>query len=67
MLIHTDKTIETPSAWEESDARYITSGDSLKLRSFTTKVCDSFRKHTADVEQIHRIDTNVAYAIDNNP
>ena len=37
-------------AWEESDPRYITNSDEVRLRSFTTKV--------------HKVDASVTYKAD---
>ena len=41
---------QVPTAWEESDPRYITKSDEVRLRSFTTK--------------IHRVDASVTYKAD---
>lgn len=39
LLIYTDKYAEVPSAWDESDPKYIVGGSQeVKLRSFSTKV-----------------------------
>eukprot|EP00434_Breviolum_minutum_P025007 symbB.v1.2.022091.t1/scaffold1946.1/size95412/3 len=48
LLIYTDRAAEVPSAWGESDPKYIVGGsEEVKLRSFTTK--------------IHKVDGAVAY------
>ena len=47
LLIYTPQDLDTPVSWEESDPRYITKSNEVKLRSFTTK--------------IHKIETSVAY------
>mmetsp|Transcript_53659 Transcript_53659/g.117009 ORF Transcript_53659/g.117009 Transcript_53659/m.117009 type:complete len:203 (+) Transcript_53659:213-821(+) len=47
LLVYTDDDVQVPSAWEESDPKYITEADEVKLRSFTTKV--------------HRVDACVSY------
>eukprot|EP00002_Diphylleia_rotans_P031764 TRINITY_DN6615_c0_g1_i1.p1 TRINITY_DN6615_c0_g1~~TRINITY_DN6615_c0_g1_i1.p1 ORF type:complete len:204 (+),score=51.54 TRINITY_DN6615_c0_g1_i1:98-709(+) len=49
LLVYTDSDIATPQTWEESDPKYITDSEEVKLRSFTTK--------------IHRVDTSVRYAV----
>ena len=41
-----------PAAWEESDPKYITNSDEMRLRSFTTKV--------------HKVNTLVSYKIDDD-
>ena len=41
---------QVPKAWEESDPKYITNSDEVRLRSFTTKV--------------HRVDASVTYKAD---
>lgn len=41
---------QVPRAWEESDPRYISNSDEVKLRSFTTKV--------------HRVEACVSYKTD---
>ncbi|KAL3928825.1 MAG: hypothetical protein SGPRY_002225 [Prymnesium sp.] len=50
MLVYTDDDVQVPKAWEESDPRYITNSDEVRLRSFTTK--------------IHRVDASVSYKAD---
>jgi len=47
LLVYTDADVAVPRTWEESDPRYISSSDEVKLRSFTTKV--------------HKVDTCVSY------
>ncbi|KAJ5077884.1 mitotic spindle assembly checkpoint protein mad2a [Anaeramoeba ignava] len=47
LLIYTDDDIEIPKAWEESDPKFITNSQEIKLRSFTTK--------------IHKVDTYISY------
>ncbi|EQC40751.1 mitotic spindle assembly checkpoint protein MAD2, variant [Saprolegnia diclina VS20] len=47
LLLYTDKDLEIPQAWEESDPRFVENSMQVRLRSFTTK--------------IHRVDTLVAY------
>lgn len=48
LLIYTDRAAEVPTAWGESDPKYIVGGsEEVKLRSFTTK--------------IHQVDGAVAY------
>jgi len=47
LLVYTDKNVEIPQAWEESDPRYIAENEEVKLRSFTTK--------------IHKIDAAVSF------
>eukprot|EP01126_Amoeba_proteus_P039850 TRINITY_DN4221_c0_g1_i1.p3 TRINITY_DN4221_c0_g1~~TRINITY_DN4221_c0_g1_i1.p3 ORF type:complete len:100 (-),score=18.05 TRINITY_DN4221_c0_g1_i1:540-839(-) len=42
LLVYTDKSARTPSKWEESEAKYISDAEELRLRSFTTKVFTSF-------------------------
>ena len=50
LLVYTQKDAETPKAWEESDPKLIKNSQSVRLRSFSTK--------------IHQVDTSVAYAIE---
>merc|ERR1711966_108032 len=50
LLVYTDKEVEVPEAWEESDAKIIVDAQEVRLRSFTTK--------------IHKIDAMVAYKTD---
>jgi hypothetical protein len=38
LLIYADSEASVPTAWEESDPKYITNSDEMRLRSFTTKV-----------------------------
>lgn len=47
LLVYTSKESVVPSAWEESDPRYIANSSQVRLRSFTTKV--------------HKVDAMVAY------
>jgi mitotic spindle assembly checkpoint protein MAD2 len=47
LLVYTNKDTNVPIAWEESDPKYITNSQQVKLRSFTTKV--------------HKVDTMVSY------
>ena len=50
LLVYTDDDAAVPRTWEESDPRYISNSDEVKLRSFTTK--------------IHRVDASVSYKAD---
>ena len=47
LLVYTKSDSEVPSQWEESDPRYITNSEEVRLRSFTTKV--------------HKVNAAVAY------
>ncbi|KAG8462424.1 hypothetical protein KFE25_012244 [Diacronema lutheri] len=47
LLVYTDTDVNVPSAWEESDPKYIAKSEEVKLRSFTTK--------------IHKVDAAVSY------
>jgi mitotic spindle assembly checkpoint protein MAD2 len=47
LLVYTDKDIQTPEKWADSDPCYIQNSSEVKLRSFTTSV--------------HKIDSLVAY------
>ena len=47
LLVYTDKNVEAPKAWAESDPCYIQNSAEVKLRSFTTTV--------------HKVDSLVAY------
>eukprot|EP00899_Mesostigma_viride_P011851 jgi/Mesvir1/20667/Mv14881-RA.1 len=47
LLVYTDASSEVPTAWEESDPKYIANSAEVRLRSFTTKV--------------HKVDALVAY------
>lgn len=50
LLAYTDKESEVPFEWEESDPRYITGAQNVKLRSFSTSV--------------HNVEAMVAYRVD---
>ncbi len=39
LLVYTDKDLEIPQAWEESDPRFVENSSQVRLRSFSTKVC----------------------------
>jgi len=39
LLVYTASDCVVPLAWEESDPKYITNSQEVRLRSFTTKVC----------------------------
>ena len=47
MLVYTDKNINTPDQWEESDAKLVTNAQEVALRSLSTR--------------LHKVDTVVAY------
>jgi mitotic spindle assembly checkpoint protein MAD2 len=47
LLVYTGKETQVPTAWEESDPKYISNSEHVHLRSFTTKV--------------HKVDAMVAY------
>ena len=47
LLVYTNKDTNTPQTWEESDAKFITNSQQVRLRSFTTKV--------------HKVDALVSY------
>lgn len=38
LIVYTNKDSETPKEWEESDPRFIRNAETVKLRSFSTKV-----------------------------
>ena len=38
ILLYTDSELEVPLAWEETDPQYIKNAESVRLRSFDTKV-----------------------------
>lgn len=50
LLVYTDAKSSVPEQWEESDPRFITNANDVKLRSFTTKV--------------HKVDAMVSYRAD---
>lgn len=50
LLIYADRDASVPVEWEDSDARMIEDAETVRLRSFTTKV--------------HRVDALVAYKAD---
>lgn len=50
LLVYADSTVDVPTAWEESDPKYIAKSEEVKLRSFTTKV--------------HKVDAMVSYRAD---
>jgi len=52
LLVYTDHTLVVPKLWEESDPKYITKSNQVRLRSFTTS--------------IHRMETSVAYRADDS-
>jgi len=47
LLVYTDKTVDVPDKWADSDPCYILNSAEVKLRSFTTSV--------------HKVDSMVAY------
>ena len=47
LIVYTKKDSDTPQEWEESDPRFIQNAETVKLRSFSTKV--------------HSVDSSVAY------
>jgi mitotic spindle assembly checkpoint protein MAD2 len=49
LLVYTDKDVEAPKKWADSDPCYILNSAEVKLRSFTTSV--------------HKIDSMVAYKV----
>eukprot|EP00029_Vermamoeba_vermiformis_P012076 TRINITY_DN6887_c0_g1_i1.p1 TRINITY_DN6887_c0_g1~~TRINITY_DN6887_c0_g1_i1.p1 ORF type:complete len:202 (+),score=45.60 TRINITY_DN6887_c0_g1_i1:115-720(+) len=50
LLVYTDKNASVPSKWEESEPKYITNSEEVRLRSFTTK--------------IHKIEPMVSYQVE---
>lgn len=52
LLVYCDKDADVPKKWEESDPKYITNAEQVRLRSFTTKV--------------HKVDALVSYKTDSN-
>eukprot|EP00162_Nutomonas_longa_P005968 comp16584_c0_seq1/m.26714 comp16584_c0_seq1/g.26714 ORF comp16584_c0_seq1/g.26714 comp16584_c0_seq1/m.26714 type:complete len:205 (+) comp16584_c0_seq1:80-694(+) len=52
VLVYTDNECVVPAAWEESDPKYIKNSAEVRLRSFSTK--------------IHKVDTMVSYAAEND-
>ena len=49
LLVYTKSDVDVPTDWEDSDPRYIANSETVKLRSFTTK--------------IHKVDTAVSYKL----
>lgn len=49
LLMYTDSEAQVPRSWEETDPKYITDSESVRLRSFTTKV--------------HKVDAMVSYRL----
>lgn len=49
LLVYTNKDVQVPKKWEESDPKYIINSTDVVLRSFTTS--------------IHKIESNVSYKI----
>lgn len=47
LLVYTPNEAQVPGEWEESDPKYITKSNQVRLRSFTTS--------------IHKLETSVAY------
>ncbi|EAL70554.1 hypothetical protein ACTFIW_011916 [Dictyostelium discoideum] len=52
LLVYTSKDLAVPQKWEESDPKFITNSQQVKLRSFTTT--------------IHKVESMVAYKISND-
>ena len=50
LLVYCDQDADVPKKWEESDPKYITNSEEVRLRSFTTKV--------------HKVDAMVSYRVD---
>eukprot|EP00455_Lapot_gusevi_P056775 TRINITY_DN9517_c0_g1_i1.p1 TRINITY_DN9517_c0_g1~~TRINITY_DN9517_c0_g1_i1.p1 ORF type:complete len:204 (-),score=49.59 TRINITY_DN9517_c0_g1_i1:229-840(-) len=50
LLVYAQSQVSVPQEWEESDPKYISKSNEVRLRSFTTKV--------------HKVDTMVAYQVD---
>lgn len=50
LLVYTDAASAVPSEWEESDPRLVSGAESVRLRSFSTRV--------------HKVETCVAYKAD---
>jgi mitotic spindle assembly checkpoint protein MAD2 len=50
LLVYTDKNASVPSKWEESEPKYITNSEEVRLRSFTTK--------------IHKVEPMVSYQVE---
>lgn len=48
LLIYTPQDLNTPISWEESDPKYISKSNEVKLRSFNTKV----RKEKKTIQNI---------------
>ena len=51
LLVYTNADSSVPTNWEESDPRYINNSETVKLRSFTTKV--------------HKVGAMVSYRVEN--
>merc|ERR1719225_248588 len=49
ILIHTDKKCKIPKLWQESQPKYITNSEMVRLRSFNTN--------------IHKVDALVSYKV----
>jgi mitotic spindle assembly checkpoint protein MAD2 len=47
LLVYTNQDSSVPTTWEESDPKYISNSEEVRLRSFTTKV--------------HKVDASVSY------
>jgi mitotic spindle assembly checkpoint protein MAD2 len=54
LLIYADRDASVPVEWEDSDARMIEDAETVRLRSFTTKVhrVDALVAYKADVEDV---------------
>ena len=52
LLVYTGQEANVPTAWEESDPRYISKSSEVRLRSFTTS--------------LHKVDATVAYKVDDD-
>lgn len=53
LLLYASHEVDVPRSWEETDPKYITNSEEVRLRSFTTKV--------------HKVDAMVAYKRDMEP
>eukprot|EP01122_Echinamoeba_exundans_P008248 TRINITY_DN2702_c0_g1_i1.p1 TRINITY_DN2702_c0_g1~~TRINITY_DN2702_c0_g1_i1.p1 ORF type:complete len:143 (-),score=36.65 TRINITY_DN2702_c0_g1_i1:129-557(-) len=52
LLVYTNKDTLVPTKWEESEPKYITNSEQVRLHSFSTRV--------------HKVDAMVAYAVEAN-
>jgi hypothetical protein len=59
LLVYTKKDAVVPAKWEDSDPCYIANSQEVKLRSFTTSVCQTLRIQNIIGKLLYRFQTNL--------